>query len=102
MTSPELLRVQFCGECELRFYEPRPGNPAALRSWFYPGTEYGVEFVYPQTQAEGIAMASNRYVPAMTDTDMQTFGQEESSNPNASSDALVYRDTPEGRRSFGR
>jgi hypothetical protein len=89
-------RMQVTGETELRFYEPRPGNPPALRSWFYPGMEYGVEFVYPQTQAEGIAMASNRYVPAMTDTDIQTFEQEESSNPNAGSDALVYRDTPKG------
>lgn len=89
-------RMQVSGKTELRFYEPRPGNPPALRSWFYPGMEYGVEFVYPQTQAEGIATASNRYVPAMTDTDMQRFESHASNNSNASTDALIYRDAPNG------
>ncbi|MGH9439764.1 MAG: hypothetical protein ACRD22_18265 [Terriglobia bacterium] len=89
-------RMQVTGNTKLHFYEPRPGNPPALRSWFYPGMKYGAEFVYPQTQALGIATASIHYVPAMTDTDMQTFEQKASNNPNSSSNALIYRTSPKG------
>lgn len=34
-------------------FEERPsGEPEALRSWFYPGENYGVHFVYPKSTME--------------------------------------------------
>ena len=38
-----------------RFYETPSGNPPALRAWFFPGDEYGQEFVYPKGLAARIA-----------------------------------------------
>ena len=37
-------------------FNPTDGTvPAAIKSWFYPGSEYGHEFVYPEEQARRIA-----------------------------------------------
>jgi len=33
---------------ELGFWETPAGRPRAVRSWFYPGDNYGQEFAYPQ------------------------------------------------------
>jgi hypothetical protein len=34
-------------------FEERPsGTPEAVRSWFYPGDNYGVEFVYPKSTTQ--------------------------------------------------
>ncbi|MGH9584969.1 MAG: hypothetical protein ACRD4O_18775 [Bryobacteraceae bacterium] len=90
-------RMQVSGKTKLTFYEPTPGNPPALRAWFYPGMKYGDEFVYPQGEASGIAKASNRYVPAMADSDMQTFQQQaNSSNSPSMSNEHIYRAAPNG------
>ena len=49
-------------------FEERPaGTPEALRSWFYPGDNYGVEFVYPKSTTQLAAANSqpaNSSVPA--------------------------------------
>jgi hypothetical protein len=51
---------------EFSFYEARPGEPVPLRAWFYPGNNYGVEFVYPKPKAIEIAKASGEHVIATT------------------------------------
>ena len=38
-----------------RFYETPSGNPPALKAWFFPGDEYGQEFVYPKGLAATLA-----------------------------------------------
>jgi hypothetical protein len=50
---------------EFSFYETTPGVPRALRSWFYPGDNYGVEFVYPKAKALEIAKAAEEPVMAI-------------------------------------
>jgi hypothetical protein len=53
-------------ETVIKFHE-RPGDsPEALRAWFYPGDNFGQEFVYPKTRAIQLAQASNEIVPAET------------------------------------
>lgn len=90
-------RMQLSGKTKLTFYEPKPGNPPALRAWFYPGMEYGDEFVYPQHEASGIAMASNRYVPTVADSDMQNFQQQARNRTNPSAANMhIYRTAPNG------
>lgn len=37
-------------------FEERPaGSPEAIKGWFYPGDNYGNEFVYPKTRAVALA-----------------------------------------------
>ena len=48
-------RLEPTGDTVLRFTE-RPRNaPEALRAWFYPGDNFGQEFVYPKARAVNLA-----------------------------------------------
>jgi len=49
------------------FRERAAGSPQALRAWFYPGENYGHEFVYPRTRAIALAAANQVNVPAVAD-----------------------------------
>ncbi|MCU1337989.1 MAG: hypothetical protein JWO19_3570 [Bryobacterales bacterium] len=49
-------------------FEERPsGTPMAVKAWFYPGDEYGQQFVYPRNQAVEIAKRTNQNVLSMRD-----------------------------------
>ncbi|HUA20242.1 MAG TPA: LPXTG cell wall anchor domain-containing protein [Bryobacteraceae bacterium] len=48
----------------LNFTEAAPGKPVGVRAWFYPGDNFGQEFVYPKAEATEIAAATNQPVPA--------------------------------------
>jgi hypothetical protein len=43
----------------ITFSERPAGEPEALRAWFYPGKNWGEEFVYPKTKAVALAKAAN-------------------------------------------
>jgi hypothetical protein len=43
----------------ITFSERPAGEPEALRTWFYPGSNYGDEFVYPKARAMEIAKTTN-------------------------------------------
>ncbi len=46
-------------------FEERPaGSPMAIKAWFYPGKNFGNEFVYPKPKAIELAKANNVPVPA--------------------------------------
>jgi len=45
------------------FWEATPGQPKALRAWFYPGDAYGQKFVYPKSAATQIPAISHQLVP---------------------------------------
>jgi len=32
----------------IAFYEAPAGQPQAIRNWYYPGDNYGQEFLYPK------------------------------------------------------
>src|SRR5579884_2050249 len=64
-------RLQPTGKTEFGFWETPAGQPKALRSWFYPGDNFGQEFAYPKNQAVQIAAATNQNVPT-------TYAQSES------------------------
>src|SRR5579863_10278904 len=44
------------------FRERPAGEPDALRAWFYPGRNWGEEFVYPKSKAIEIAQSTNTVV----------------------------------------
>jgi len=43
----------------MTFRERPAGQPEALRAWFYPGRNWGEEFVYPKSKAIELAKATN-------------------------------------------
>lgn len=49
----------------ITFNEVARGAPEAIRAWFYPGNNYGQEFVYPKRRAEELAVAVRAPVPAL-------------------------------------
>ena len=49
-------------EAELRFLETPAGQPAAVKTWWYPGNTIGREFIYPKSQARRLAQATNQPV----------------------------------------
>jgi outer membrane biosynthesis protein TonB len=59
-------RLQPTGKTVFTFWETPPGQPKALRAWFYPGDNFGQEFVYPKSFATQIASISHEQVPTST------------------------------------
>jgi hypothetical protein len=59
-------RLEPAGETVMEFRERPAGRPVALRAWFYPGENYGHEFVYPKRRAMELAAATHEVVPAAT------------------------------------
>jgi outer membrane biosynthesis protein TonB len=60
-------RVRPTGDSEFGFWEMPQGSPPALRSWFYPGDNFGQEFAYPKSEATKIAAATNQPVQSIPD-----------------------------------
>jgi hypothetical protein len=61
-------RLQPTGETHFTFWETVSGEPKPLRSWFYPGDNFGQEFAYPKSKATVIARASGESVPTTYST----------------------------------
>jgi hypothetical protein len=58
-------RLKPTGDTVMKFSE-RPGDaPDALRAWFYPGNNFGQEFVYPKVRAIQLAQTAQISVPAV-------------------------------------
>jgi len=56
-------RIQPTGKTVFTFWETPPGQPKALRAWFYPGDNFGQEFAYPKSAAVQIAAVAHEPVP---------------------------------------
>ena len=52
-------RLKATDKTVITFTERPAGEPEALRAWFYPGRNWGEEFVYPKAKAMTLAKASN-------------------------------------------
>jgi hypothetical protein len=52
-------RLQATGKTVVTFRERPAGQPEALRAWFYPGRNWGEEFVYPKAKAVELAKLTN-------------------------------------------
>ena len=49
---------------EVRFMETAVNTPTALKTWWYPGTSIGYEFIYPKEQA--LRLAKHAGAPVLT------------------------------------
>jgi len=77
-------RLEPTGKTQFSFWETPPGQPKALRAWFYPGDNFGQEFVYPKTTAVSIASVTHMSVPTTTalDQSQMTTAQVNTVNEN--------------------
>lgn len=58
-------RMEPTGKTVINF-EERPSNaPEAVKTWFYPGDNYGYDFVYPNSRAMELAKRTNQNVLSM-------------------------------------
>jgi len=62
MAIPD-YRTEPAGKTVVTFEERPSGSPEALHSWFYPGENYGVEFVYKKSERQYVARSEQ---PVMT------------------------------------
>ena len=60
-------RLQPTGKTVVHFEERPSDQPEAIHSWFYPGANYGEEFVYPKARATQLAKQVSRPVLSMPD-----------------------------------
>ena len=59
-------RLKATDKTVMTFAERRAGDPQAIRAWFYPGDNFGQEFVYPKTKALQLAQITSQpvlYIP---------------------------------------
>ena len=70
-------RIQPTGKTVFTFWETPPGQPKALRAWFYPGDNFGQEFAYPKSAAVQIAAVSHQPVPTTEATQPAELPQAE-------------------------
>src|SRR5208337_4889893 len=52
-------RLKATDKTVVTFRERPAGQPEALRAWFYPGENFGAEFVYPKAKAVELAKTTN-------------------------------------------
>jgi LPXTG-motif cell wall-anchored protein len=55
-------RLTATGKTVVTFRERPAGEPEALRAWFYPGRQWGEEFVYPKAKAIELAKSAGTAV----------------------------------------
>lgn len=64
LTIPD-YRMSPPGKALITFEERPAGSPEAIKAWFYPGDNFGNEFVYPRNRAVQLAKSSQQDVPSM-------------------------------------
>ncbi len=58
-------RLKSTDKTVITFRERAVGSPEAIRAWFYPGNNWGQEFVWPKARAIELAKITNEPVLAM-------------------------------------
>ena len=64
MAIPD-FRLRPTGKTVITFEERAADSPEAIKAWFYPGDNYGQEFVYPKPRAVQLAKIVKQPVPSM-------------------------------------
>ena len=55
-------RLKATDKTVMTFAERAAGDPQAIRAWFYPGDNWGQEFVYPKAKAVQLAKVTNQSI----------------------------------------
>jgi hypothetical protein len=80
-------RLRPTGESEFGFWEVPQGSTPALRSWFYPGDNFGQEFSYPKTEATQLSQITHQEVPSVSEEEQARLNQETKAPPTTASAA---------------
>jgi hypothetical protein len=72
----------------IRFEERPSGTPEAIKAFFYPGDEYGLQFVYPHDRAVQIAKRTKQNVLSMRNDMAQHITAPATSASDASVQAM--------------
>ena len=93
-------RLQPTGKTVFSFWETPPGQPKALRAWFYPGDNFGQEFAYPKQVATQLASTAHAPVPtteAQQPSEMATAPVETTPPPQEEAQAAPPAPEPEAQ-----
>jgi hypothetical protein len=60
-------RYRPTGKTVINFEERPADQPEAIEAWFYPGENFGHEFVYPKARAAALAVQTQKAVLSMPD-----------------------------------
>lgn len=77
----------------ISYWETPPGQPRAIRAWFFPGDNYGQEFIYPKEQASQIAGYTGGVLPDAS-ADLKTAKVENFDESNSQPPAPVAEPAP--------
>lgn len=95
------LRLHPTGKTIISLHEMPAGNAPALKAWFYPGFQYGVQFVYPKSRAVELAKASHEPVLSMPDEEAENMSKPIKSKNEAAAQSLenaqVRGEEPSGK-----
>jgi hypothetical protein len=86
-------RLQPTGKTVFTFWETPPGQPKALRAWFYPGDNFGQEFAYPKSAATQIAAVAKQPVPTTEATKESEFRSAEVTSTPPPAQQQVQQET---------
>jgi hypothetical protein len=81
-------------------YEERPSDqPMALKAWFYPGDNFGQQFLYPKSEAQELSRLNKMEVPSTESEEAYPGQRAERSEPvaptnNAPQPELKAENTP--------
>jgi LPXTG-motif cell wall-anchored protein len=81
-------RLRPSGKTIVTFEERAAGAPEAVRAWFYPGENFGHEFVYPKAKAVELAKANNQPVASMPNEMAANTNQPSNSTQQPDTNAL--------------
>jgi hypothetical protein len=74
LATPD-YRMRPTGRTVIHFEERPSGSPEAIHSWFYPGDNFGQEFVYPKTRATQFAKQTSKPVLSMPNEQASSTAQ---------------------------
>jgi LPXTG-motif cell wall-anchored protein len=82
----------------LTYWETPPGQPRAVRAWFFPGDNFGQEFIYPKDEAAQIASYTGGTLPDssadLKTAQVQNFDESNSTPPATVAAAPAPKPTP--------
>ena len=81
-------RLKPAGKTIITFEERAAGAPEAVKAWFFPGFNYGHQFVYPKVKAVELAKANKQPVASMPNELAANTTQPATSSNQASVNAM--------------
>jgi len=77
-------------------FDERPaGQPEALKAWFYPGDNSGVEFVYPKQRATELADTNQQPLPSASENVTDAVSNDTAAVEPGAPPALTVADNPQ-------